>query len=428
MPFRPFFLLILLSRCMATATAEEAMQGFPAEKLAGKTLHIGSGQAFSSIRQAIKAASEGDTLLIHKGLYQEGNILVDKPLTLIGQGFPLIDGQKEHEVLTIRASHVTVRGLHLWRSGRNGTDDKAGIKVIQAEDVTLEGNCVTEAFFAISLAGVRNSRVEGNLIRGLPLTEQTSGNGINLWKCDSIEVLRNRLSGHRDGIYFEFVTNSLIEGNYSENNIRYGLHFMFSHNDTYRHNTFYQNGAGVAVMYTKGVKMEYNHFDHNWGDAAYGLLLKDIADSEIQYNDFSGNTIGIYLEGSSRIRVQHNRFRQNGWAMRVQASCDDNEFMFNNFEGNTFDVATNGTLVLNTFDRNYWDKYDGYDLDHNGTGDVPYHPVTLYASVVEQAPFSIMLMHSFMVSLLNQAERVLPTLTPEGLFDPHPTLKPYQLP
>lgn len=54
------------------------------------------------------------------------------------------------------------------------------------------------------------------------------------------------------------------------------------------------------------------------------------------------------------------------------------EVTSNNFIGNTFDISTNGTLVLNTFDKNYWDKYEGYDLDKNNIGDVPFHPLSIF--------------------------------------------------
>lgn len=67
----------------------------------------------------------------------------------------------------------------------------------------------------------------------------------------------------------------------SEHNLRYGLHFMFSHNDQYHHNWFHHNGAGVAVMYFRQVQMTENEFGYNWGGSAYGLLLKDISDSHI---------------------------------------------------------------------------------------------------------------------------------------------------
>ena len=45
-------------------------------------------------------------------------------------------------------------------------------------------------------------------------------------------------------------------------------------------------------MYSHGVKMFNNFFENNWGDAAYGILLKDISDSYILGNHFTKNTVG----------------------------------------------------------------------------------------------------------------------------------------
>ena len=98
----------------------------------------------------------------------------------------------------------------------------------------------------------------------------------------------------------------------------------------------------------------------------------------------------------------------------------------NNFIANTFDIATNGSLVLNKFDYNYWDKYDGYDLNKDKIGDIPYRPVSMYSMIIEQNPPAIMLLRSFMTSLLDKTERILPSLTPTDLKDDHPLMK--QLP
>ena len=151
-----------------------------------------------------------------------------------------------------------------------------------------------------------NCRIENNNIKAYSKIEQQSGNGIHCWKCDSLLIRKNRISGHRDGIYFEFVTNSLIELNVSANNLRYGLHFMFSHHDDYVSNIFRNNGAGVSVMFTHGVKMLNNRFEDNWGDGSFGLLLKEISDSYISGNKFTNNTAGIYMEGASRIQIEGN--------------------------------------------------------------------------------------------------------------------------
>jgi nitrous oxidase accessory protein len=199
---------------------------------------------------------------------------------------------------------------------------------------------------------------------------------------------------------------------------------MFSHNDTYINNTFIRNGAGVAVMYTKGVRMYNNRFLENWGNAAYGILMKDISDSEVRDNVFRSNTSAIFMEGSNRIQMHRNIFRSNGWAIKMQASCGDIAVHHNNFQGNTFDIATNGSLVMNTYNFNFWDKYDGYDLNRDGKGDVPYRPVSMYSMIIERNPVTMMLFRSFLVSLLERAERVIPSLTPEQLKDEEPSMKP----
>jgi nitrous oxidase accessory protein len=133
------------------------------------------------------------------------------------------------------------------------------------------------------------------------------------------------------------------------------------------------------------------------------------------------------MEGTNRIDVQRNIFSNNGWALKVQASCSENKFQYNNFLTNTFDVATNGTMMLNHFFRNYWDKYGGYDRNRDKIGDIPYHPVSMYAMVIEQNPNTLLLLRSFMVSLLERAEKAIPSLTPENLFDEQPLMHAVKL-
>lgn len=389
-----------------------------------KTIVVGPTESIRTVRQALAAAARYDTILVRRGLYRERNLLVDKPLVIRGENFPIIDGQMKGELFTVRASHVTIQGFDLRNVGMTSTIDWAAVKVLEAQQVRVIGNRVRNAYFGIYFSASDHCLVRQNDIKGNPHEEQTTGNGVHAWKCDSIRVENNRISGHRDGIYFEFVTHSTVQRNISYGNIRYGLHFMFSHENSYFYNTFQHNGAGVAVMYTRKVIMRHNIFEDNWGSAAYGMLLKDISDSKIEDNIFRRNTIGIHMEGTSRIVSQRNLFIDNGWGMRIQASCNDNTFTGNTFQSNTFDVATNGQTVLNTFDRNYWDKYEGYDLNHDGTGDVPFHPVSLYSMIIEQMPYGVVLLHSFMVSLLDRAEKVMPSLTPEALVDAHPLLKP----
>ncbi|HET9746882.1 MAG TPA: nitrous oxide reductase family maturation protein NosD [Chitinophagaceae bacterium] len=392
-----------------------------------RIITVGKDQAVTSIRKAIALANVNDTILVKAGIYKEGNILITKTIVLIGEGFPVIDGENKYEIVTVSGSGITVRGFQFQNSGQSAMNDYASIKIIDSKNIVIENNRVINSYFGIHFSNSSFITVRGNSISGTPTTEQNTGNGIHLWKCNNALIDNNRATGHRDGIYFEFVTASIIQNNMSEKNIRYGLHFMFSNNNHYLKNTFSNNGAGVAVMYSHKVRMEGNRFEKNWGPSSYGILLKDITDSHIQNNIFFKNSVGIHMEGSSRIEASKNIFKENGWAIKVQASCDDNNFSRNNFFGNTFDIATNGTIVLNKFYNNYWDRYEGYDRNKDGVGDVPYHPVSMYSMIVEQNPNALILLRSFIVSLFDKAEKAIPSLTPENLTDDKPMIKPNQL-
>ena len=380
-----------------------------------------------TIKKAIELAKDGDTVLITKGIYKEGSLLIQKPIAVIGENNPVLDGENKYEIFTITGKNITIKGISFKNSGYSAMNDFASIKIIDAGNITIENNYISNAYFAIHLSNTYNAVIRNNNISGNPKSEQLTGNGIHLWKCSAALIENNHVQGHRDGIYFEFVTGSTIKKNFSEKNIRYGLHFMFSNDDTYQSNTFKNNGAGVAVMYSKKVTMQGNHFEQNWGPSSYGILLKDISDSYISSNTFLKNTVALHLEGTSRIDISKNVFKENGWAVKIQASCNDNNFHENNFLQNSFDVGTNGSLVLNSFDNNYWDKYEGYDLNKDGSGDVPYHPVSMYSMITEQNPATLVLLRSFIVSLLDKAEKAIPSLTPENLADKKPSIKAFKL-
>lgn len=388
------------------------------------TIHVGKHYDSKSINGAIAQAKPGDTILVHGGHYREETIQITKSLTLIGLENPIIDGQQKHEPVAIQTDNVTFKGFTVKNSSHSALTDVAGIKVYGVKNVTITDNILDNNFFGIYLQNVKNCHVENNRLRTYGETERLVGNGVHAWKSDSVTILNNEIIGHRDGIYLEFVTHTHVRKNLSQNNLRYGLHFMFSHDNEYHYNIFRSNGAGVAVMYTQRVRMEHNRFEENWGDAAYGLLLKDITDSYIEHNTFVRNTTGIFMEGSNRTLIEQNSFENNGWAIKIFTSCMDNTLRKNSFIQNTFDVATNSGKLNNTFVENYWDKYEGYDLDKNGIGDVPHHPVSLFSMLIERYPAAMLLFRSFMVTLFDRSEKMIPSLTPENLKDDSPLMKP----
>lgn len=377
---------------------------------------------FTTISAAVSAATAGDTVLVQAGTYREGNLVIDRPLVLLGRGMPVLDGEGRHENVTVKANDVTIRGFVIRDSGASMTQDIAGLRVDGAKRCRIEDNRLENTFFGIYLAKAVECTVKNNVIRGKAAREAYSGNGIHSWASESVEILDNSVTGHRDGIYLEFLRRGDVTGNVSEGNLRYGMHYMYSKDSRYRRNVFRRNGAGVAVMYSTNIDMSGNLFADNWGAAAYGVLLKDLNDSVIAHNVFRNNTIGLFVDGSNRLNIDRNDIVQNGWGVRLMANTMGIAFMHNNFVGNSFAVTTNGTTTFNSFLRNYWSDYRGYDLDHNGLGDVPHRPVTLFGLLVEEHEEFMYFLHSPLVDALNTAERLMPSITPQFLADPKPVM------
>lgn len=376
-----------------------------------------------NISSVIQNAKDGDLFIIKSGNYKVDNLKISKSITLVGENYPIFEGNKKNEVITVTASNVTIKGLVISGAGVSFLQENAAIKLNEVSNCIIEDNILKDNFFGIYLAKSYNCVIRNNRIEAYNKTETNSGNGIHLWYSKGITIINNQIIGHRDGIYFEFVMHSLIKNNYSKNNLRYGLHFMFSDSCSYVDNTFETNGAGVAVMYTKNVTMKGNHFINNWGAASFGVLLKDLTDCLIEENYFNRNTNGLYLEGCSRITVRRNNFISNGWGVKLMANSMNNWFSGNNFISNSFDVLTNSKNNFNIFTQNYWSKNNGYDLDRNGFADVPYRPVKMFSVLVERQQASMIFIHSLFIELLNVAESIVPSLTPVNLTDDKPRMR-----
>jgi nitrous oxidase accessory protein len=410
-------------RSRAAAAALLWAAAVPIPPYAQDTLLVGAGRPHPTLRSALAAARDGDIIRIGAGLYKEKGLVAERRVSIRGEGWPVLDAEGGITILDIRAPGVEVRGLVFRNVGVNYIKEHAAVWISEAPDAVIAGNRFERNFFGVYGSHVRRARIEDNAFTGLEGRETSNGNGVHFWKSDSVAIKGNSIKGQRDGIYLEFTGNSDVTGNTCESNVRYGLHFMYSNGNLYRANTFRSNGSGVAVMYSHDVDMRENLFERNWGAASYGLLLKAITGSRIRGNRFDRNTVAIFQEASNRLDVSGNTFTSNGWALRIVADCDANVFAGNRFRGNTFDVAYNASpFSTNSFRGNAWDHYQGWDLDHDGVGDVPHRPVELFPAIMQNHPQAMALLRSHFVTLLNVLERMFPTLSPATLEDREPAM------
>jgi nitrous oxidase accessory protein len=390
--------------------------------LALSTITVSPTGPVRTLSAALAMARPGDRIVVQAGSYREPGVVVRVTVAIVGEGGPVFQGGA-HSTIRILADGVEIRGLVFEGATPSATEDRAAILLEGVRGCRILDNEIRGAYFGIYAMRSAGCTIAGNRLRGESGRASTSGNGIHLWQSSDMTIRDNTVEGHRDGIYLEFTRASQVSDNVVQANSRYGLHFMRSDSCSYDDNRFEKNGGGVAVMYSRGVRMTGNRFEQNRGGAAYGLLLKEISDATVRGNSFIDNTVGLYLEDSNRNLVEGNLFQRNGWAVKVLANAGDNRFTGNRFEGNSFDAATNSRTASSSFDRNWWDRYRGYDLDRDGLGDIPYRPVRLFSLVAEQHKPALILLRSAFVDLLDGAERLMPMLTPDALADRSPLMR-----
>lgn len=390
-----------------------------------KTITIcSSGCNYKNIQVAVDKAINGDSIFIKSGVHKASNIVIyKKSLFIYGEQGTIIDTEEKGYGFSVEATDIVIKNLVIKNIKLSYTKEYAAILLFNSYDFILENIIVENAFFGFLIQKSKNGLIKNNTISGQGKAEADSGNAIHLWNCENVKIINNDVRRMRDGIYLEFGSNSYIANNYSTENLRYGLHFMFSNNNTYEHNIFANNGAGVAVMFSKKIKMYNNIFKKNWGTASYGILLKEINDAELKHNVFEDNTIGINADGTNRIIFSQNTFKNNGYAIKVVGGCYDNIYSENNFLYNSFDLSYSGNLNGNKFKNNYWSNYTGYDLDKDGIGDIPYRPVKLFSYLVNRTPESIVLLRSLFIDIIDFSEKVSPVFTPENLIDNKPLMK-----
>ena len=393
--------------------------------LQANTIKVCATCDVKTIKEAVLLAKKGDTVFVKAGLYKETSINISEGIHLVGENYPIIDAEfKAESIFAIKANDFSITGFEFKNIGMSYIKEIAAVFVSKSKNFTIKDNILENVFYGFIIQSSKFGLIQNNKVTGNSKKESTSGNGIHVWKCKNLRIEQNKVFRMRDAIYLEFVNESSISNNISADNIRYGLHFMFSNHNEYNNNEFRNNGAGVAVMFSKFIKMHHNTFHFNWGTSSYGLLLKEIYDAEIHDNYFEQNTIGINIDGCNRITYKSNHFVRNGWALKFTGGCYANTFEYNNFMHNAFDLSYNSRLNDNKFQANYWSEYTGYDIDKNGLGDVPHRPVKLFSYIVGKTPETMILLRSLFVDIINFSEKVSSVFTPDKLIDKTPLMKP----
>ena len=216
-------------------------------------------------------------------------------------------------VVTIQGDGVVFRGFTVRNSGRQVTEEAAGIKVTGNRH-RIEHNRVEDVYFGIHIGGGSHSVVADNIITPGQDHGARPGHGISAWNLQDAQLLRNHIADARDGIYLSFTERVIVAGN-MVTKCRYGLHSMYSQSARFENNHAFGNLLGAALMMSDRLVLRGNRIEqHRQGSAAYGVLLKDIGDLTAEDNQILANRVGVYAEG---VPVQ----RRTGRNLDAQCHC-----------------------------------------------------------------------------------------------------------
>jgi nitrous oxidase accessory protein len=395
----------------------------------GRILVVSQSGPFQSPAQAIAAAQPGDTIEIGPGVYA-GNLLLDRSLALVGRDKPVIRGRGDGSVITVTADACTVRGLVVEHSGTMLATEDSGI-LLKSNRNRIEDDDLRDILFGIYLYHADGNLISNNRISGrVYLDLGGRGSGIHIWNSERNTLAGNTISQVRDGMYLQNTYHSVIRGNRIFN-LRYGLHYMWSDDNTFEDNLFYDNVAGAAVMYSHRVQMRRNIFRHNRGYSSYGILFQENDDCIFEDNIISDNAVGIFMEAMRRGKVRRNLISANDVAIQAFGSASDNQFEYNNFVENLSPIVEVGAPANTRWNGdsagNYWSDYEGYDLDGDGIGDAPYKIANLFAHLEGSYPRLRVYLNSPAAEALALAERGFPLLERDTQQDMKPLMRPGKL-
>lgn len=386
----------------------------------------------ASLATAVAQAQPGDTIFVDGGVYR-GNLVIDKPLTLLGENHPVIDGGGAGTVVKITAAGTTLQGFTIRNSGSSLDEENAGVAV-EASDVVIRDNRFEDTLFGIYLRKAHGSVVRGNVVHSKALDVPRRGDAIRVWYSRDVLIENNVVDRARDVVlwYSERLT---VRGNEVRNG-RYGLHFMYCDDATIADNRLLHNSVGAFLMYSRRLYMTHNTVAYNRGPSGYGVGLKDLDDAVVVENLFLDNRVGAYVDGSPREvdsigRFQGNVFAYNDVGVELLPAVRHNEFAGNSFVENEEQVAIagGGTPGENAWTvdgrGNYWSDYAGYDADEDGLGDMVYRSERLFENLMRQAPALRLFLYSPITTALDFAARAFPAVKPQPkLVDERPLTVP----
>ena len=387
------------------------------------------------LQETIDNAPRGATLTLPEGIYK-GNIVIDKPLTIQGRNENVtILGEQNGSVVTINSDDVTLKNLHITASGERMDHLDAGITLHHVKHIQITDCNITDSLYGIDMNMVEDSLISNNYITSKKYTVPLRGDALKLWYANH-NIIRNNTIEHSRDVTFTYAHHNLIEGNTFLND-RFALHLEMSHQNSIRNNTFRYNAVAILMMGIKDTNVTGNKLLSSKGAAGIAVVADKVTHFYFEHNLVKYNARAFYIDekgtekGLQRF-INYNQFLYNAEVFHFHSAVKNNMITHNIIKGNIEDVLqdlTSSPPQNNTVSYNYWDRYEGFDRDHDNIGDTSHH-IFLYADQLWKYNNRIKFFYNTpILSIINLLSRVAPFIEPVLLLeDTKPLITPPSLP
>lgn len=378
-----------------------------------------------TLARAIAAAAPGDVLALSDGAYL-GPVTIDRSLTLRGSPGSVIDGQGKGSVITVTGDDVAILGLSVTGSGSVNADIDSGIKILKGADrARIEGNRLYDNMHGVDVHGGLDTVVRGNVIEGRQNHRMNErGNGIYIWNSPGTVIEGNSIRWGRDGIF----SNASRKGTYRNNlfrDLRFAVHYMYTHDSEVSGNISVGNHLGFAIMYSNRVVVKDNL---SLGDREHGVMLNYANNADVSGNLVRGGTKKCtFIYNAHKNLIYRNRFEGCGIGIHFTAGSERNVLTENSFVGNREQVKYVGTRHIEwSFEGrgNFWSDHPAFDLNGDGIADSVFRPNDLMDHILWSQPAAALLTGAPAVQLIRWSQKSFPATLPGGVLDSYPLMAP----
>ncbi len=379
----------------------------------------------NALAKAMASAKKGDELILAAGRYI-GPVHIKHTLTLTGQPGAVIDAGGTGSVITIDAPDVTVQNLTVVNSGRIHEPINAGIKLTKkARGAQVLHNALQNNLVGIDIHGARKALVSGNRIEGLQLRHMNErGNGIYVWNAPGTIVENNDIRYGRDGIFANISKRNVFRGNVMRD-LRFAIHYMYTHDSEIAGNVSIGNHLGFALMYSDRIVA---HQNVSIRDRDYGVMLNYTNKSDIFGNLVMGGANKCaFIYNAHRNLIAENSFDNCEIGIHFTAGSERNTVTGNAFIGNRTQVKYVGMSDVEwSFEKrgNFWSDHPSFDLNGDHRADSAYRPNDLMDHILWSQPAAKLLLGAPAVQLVRWSQAQFPATQPGGVVDSYPLVAP----